>query len=360
MKFLLAILAALALFAAPTPAATPAATPAVAALGDCATCGKHIYFGERCVSCIVAAKRAAHSHPCSVCDKPILVGERCAACAMAAAKQKLAHPCVDCGTTIHLGTRCTSCSAAHFKHEFQGALGRAKAAGAALGKDAQLRLAALLEPSEEAQKEHAKAIEKAESGWLARTSAWTAELAKDGGSKVTAAAGGLDRHASVALGAALEVAAAVENKKRDLAESAFDRVFSIPVKTELGLTSLGDLATQKLVASVPAVKGTDLVEDPAAVLTALILVDPMAFLMDFELVPDESGPLTIVDAIAKKSASDPATALACLTLVEATRKLQRGEDLTRSLRDISRALEVLAPVEQVLAPARALSASDDE
>lgn len=346
MKLLAPALVALLFFfqAAPALGAAPApGAPRAAALGDCATCGKHIYFGERCVSCIVAAKRAAHSHPCAACRKPILVGERCAACAMAAAKEKLAHPCADCGATIHLGTRCASCSAAHFKREFSAALGRARATGAALGEGAEERLEALFAPSREARQAHDKAVATQAASWLERARRWTAELAKDGGSRVTAAAGQADRHASIALGAALEVAAAVEDKKRDLATAAFDRVFALPVKTELGVTSLGDLATATLIAGVPEVRDTDLVEDPAAVLTALILVDPMAFLMDFELVPDESGPLTIVDAIAKKSATDPATALACLTLVEATRKLQRGEDLTRSLRDISRALEVLAP-----------------
>jgi hypothetical protein len=348
MKFLLAALMALVALAPPPLAAPACAAPVApggAPLGDCATCGKHIYFGERCVSCILAEKRSANSHPCADCAEPILIGERCASCALKKAEAHFAHPCADCGTTIHLGSLCASCAAAHFKKKFAGAVARAKTAGVALGKDAEKRLAALFDADDEAQAQEAAAIAKTEASWLARSKSWLEARAEDGGKQVTAAAGELDKHASIALGAALEIASKVEGKKRDLAEAGFDKVLSLPVKSELGWVSLGDLAAAKMVANVPAMEGTDLVDDPAAVLAALIVLDPMTFLMDLELVPDEDGPLTIMDAFAAKSTSDPKTALACLTLIEATRRLRRGEDITRSLRDISRSLEILAPPE---------------
>lgn len=347
MKIVLA-LALLAAFPGATRAVRASSAPlepvsALTALGDCQLCGKHIYFGETCVTCILASKRAERSHPCGTCEKPILFGEHCAACALLRVKANLAHPCLSCEQTIYVGKRCRTCAAAHFQQGLSGALERATAAGSKLGADAEARLRALFPKDEAARAAEVQAIETQEASWLGRATEWT----KSTGASIAEGVTDLDaqRRAGMAVGAALEVAASIEATKLRLAEAGIGRALELPVKSELGWTSLGDLATAKLLASAPALAGTDLAEDPAAVLAAFVVVDPLAFVMDLELVPGEDGPMTVLDALAAKSTTDPTAAVACLSILEATRRLQRGEDITRSLRDISRALEVLAPEE---------------
>ena len=352
MKIALA-LALLAAFPAATRAKSASTAPlepapTVATLGECQACGKHIYFGETCVSCILASKHVERSHPCESCEKPILFGEHCAGCALLRAKANFAHPCSSCESTIYVGKRCPACATSHFQQGLRGALERATAAGSRLGAGAQARLRALFPEDEELRAAELQAIETQEASWLGRAKEWT----KSTGASIAEDVTDLEvrRRAGMAVGAALEVAASVEATKRRLAEAGIGRALELPVKSELGWTSLGDLATAKLLALAPALVGTDLAEDPAAVLAAFVVVDPLAFVMDLELVPSENGPLTILDALAAKSTTDPTAAVACLSILEATRRLQRGEDITRSLRDISRALEVLAPEDGGLAP----------
>jgi hypothetical protein len=151
------------------------------------------------------------------------------------------------------------------------------------------------------------------------------------------------RRAAQAVGAAVEIATAVEDKKRDLAHAGAQRVARIPVHSDLGWTTLGDLAHVALVRHAPALEGTDLAEDPAAVLAALVVGDHLHFLLDLQLVPTPDGPVSIVDALQQSSGVDPEVVVACVTVLEAVRKLRRGEDVTRSLRDLSRGLEMLSP-----------------
>lgn len=326
---------------------------------DCATCGKHIYFGERCLTCHIAAKRQQLAHPCETCATSILVGNQCASCALSKLKGKLAHDCADCGTTVHVGRRCNACAANHMQGQLAKLLSQTGAAGSQLGQNTARRLQDLKSflpgaPDHEltltettARAKEVKAVEAAQGSWLKRAQTWADEfdpkqpLPMGAGSVVA-----IRRRANMALGVALEVAESVETTKRELAQAGMHKALQLPVKSEAGWTSLGDLATAKLLIAAPELAGTDLIKNPDAVLAALVIADPMAFLMDFELVPAADGKaLSIVDALAEKSSGDPKTSLACLTLIEATRKLRRGEDVTRSVHDISRALQILLPTD---------------
>ena len=129
MAILRILLFALVLLAPAGLAAVPTAAPAVAsspALGDCADCGKRIFFGERCLTCIVAEKRRAKEHPCVDCEETILFGERCAGCSLVRGRARLAealaHPCADCETEIHLGLRCRPCAGANLDRRLSGLL----------------------------------------------------------------------------------------------------------------------------------------------------------------------------------------------------------------------------------------------
>jgi hypothetical protein len=116
----------------------------------------------------------------------------------------------------------------------------------------------------------------------------------------------------------------------------------VPVHTELGWTSLSDLATFKLLEVAPEMEGTALAEDPAAVLASLVVADHMYLLMDLKLVATEEGPMSIVNYLAHKGSQDPVKTLAATTALVSVRKIRAGQDLSRSIRDLARSIEVLS------------------
>lgn len=354
----------------------------------CASCGKSILFGERCATCVVK-ERLPDKRACDSCEREIRVGSTCTRCLVAKLDAKLTRTCVDCEESVRIGTRCTACAAKHWKArldqtrarltELQGELGAdlggrlerglalldvtaAEASddatsdtpGATPGEPADA-MPQPFDPAALARDAEARKIADAEAGWRERALAFAKAQAESAGD-AAAAAGRLAEHlaladrAAVALGAALEVADSVETTKEALATAGIQRTLDLTLPSPAGPVTLGDLATARLLSALPELAGTDLAEDPAAVLAALVVMDPLAFLMDFELVPAEGGPLTITEALAARGSQDPETALAVITLVEATGRLKRGENPTRALRDISRCLEILVPEEAAGAP----------
>ena len=113
MKQAIQILFAVLLMLVPASGAhTAPPTPRLVAptADDCASCGKTIYFGERCLTCIATEAKANRSHPCATCEKPILFGDNCAICTFDNAKQGLAHKCTTCDEVIYLGSTCAACT----------------------------------------------------------------------------------------------------------------------------------------------------------------------------------------------------------------------------------------------------------
>ncbi|MDE0895352.1 MAG: hypothetical protein OSB10_02075, partial [Planctomycetota bacterium] len=98
-------------FGAPEARALESSDSALVHADSCASCGKKIYFGERCLTCIAKETKADHSRPCEVCDKAILFGSLCTRCTYDKATSELAHKCLGCENTIYLGTTCASCTA---------------------------------------------------------------------------------------------------------------------------------------------------------------------------------------------------------------------------------------------------------
>lgn len=307
---------------------------------------------------------------CTTCGKRVFFRETCAKCVLAKLDAKLAHACVDCETKIRLGTRCTTCAAKHWKARFDQTKARLLELGDGLGADLGGRLKAGLwrldvtandaesedapqapdegpppTPEERAAalaRAEARAIAAAETSWIARAKAF-AKLPDSAALAGLTERLDLGGRAVVALGAALEVADSVETTKAKLAAAGIQRALDLPVRTDAGTESLGDLASAQLLAALPELAGTDLAKDPAAVLAAVIVMDPLAFLMDFQLVPSPGEPQSIMAALAERGDQDPAFALATVTLIEAVADLKRGQNVTRALRDISRALDILVP-----------------
>ena len=380
--------------AAPAWSGTNAAQPeshraAPVLVGDCVACGKSIYFGERCATCIVKSK--LQNQTCTDCDKRILVGERCAMCLLRHVDQGLQHACLDCETTIRVGQRCTSCAAKHLRSRFGQTKARLKAMGARLETSLGARLNSALsrvaltaddapsaepgpsatdanpaDPERDASEAadalettqtaaaEAEAIQATETSWRERALAFGQAQKERAALGLAAGADGfgalaerldLGGRSVIALGAALEVAESIETTKAQLAEAGIERALAISVASDLGETTLGDLAKVQLLRALPELEGTALANDPAAVFAALIVMDPLGFTMDLELVPTEAGPVSIMEALATRGEEDPTMTFAAITLLESIADLKRGQNVTRAMRDISRALDVLVPSE---------------
>lgn len=331
-------------------AAGPAPEPAPAVADACATCGKRIWFGERCLTCVVDAERTARERPCADCEEPILVGERCAGCALARRKAQLTealeHPCADCEEPILLGSRCRSCAAADLERRL-GALvvaGRTGAAtAAAMAPAVRERLAAALGLGQD--DEASAAAAEAERGALARSVATAEAWLEADGAALRDDLVDLGEDGLAAVGRALEVASGLHRAKRELAKRGFDGLGRIPVESELGRTSLEDLARTRLLEAAPGLAGSELTEDPAAVLAAMLALDHLYVLTELQLVegPEGEAPRTLLEALEATSGTDPTATLAVVTILESVRKLREGEDLTRALHDIERSLLLLNP-----------------
>ncbi|MDF1800715.1 MAG: hypothetical protein P1V81_16185 [Planctomycetota bacterium] len=335
-----------------------AASSVAAALGDCATCGKHIYFGERCLTCIAEAKRSESSHPCLDCEDTILFGERCASCSIQHNRERLtsalAHPCRDCEAEILFGSRCRSCTGKDLDRRLASLVDLGKDGleqGLRLAPAAKARLDALLgRDRTEAERAADAATEAAALERFTRTAqAWATSgmsVAVAGGAEAKGVLADLGERPIAAIGSAIETVAGIQRAKKALTHRGLDRLGRIPVTSELGRTSLEDLASAKLLEAAPGLAGSELIDDPAAALAALITLDHLYFITDLQLVEAEvegAAPLTVLEALEAKSGTDPSATLACLTILESVRKVRRGEDLTRSLYDIQRALELLNP-----------------
>jgi len=359
----------------------------------CASCGKRIFFGKRCATCLV--KERLPDKACSACGDDVLIGSLCAPCRVSALDARLQRECLDCDRTTRLGPRCVRCAAAHVTAGFGAMSARVQAFAAGLDDELGARLTTGLEqlgvraedarpldsgapserpltPAEARAQAEAEAIAAAEASWRKRALEFAqarVEAAGEGASELAqqsrslakriAAPGSLGDRTAIAIGAALEVADTIETTKATVAAAGIRRALDVPVQSALGELTLGDLATAKLLDAAPELAGTDLAEDPAAVLAAVIVLDPLGFLMDLELVPTDTEPVSVMEALAARGSEHPERTVAAITLIEAVASLRRGENVTRSLRDLGRSLEVLAPA-PTEAPAPDASTGTDD
>jgi hypothetical protein len=340
-------------FGAPKARALGSSDSALVYADGCASCGKKIYFGERCLTCIAKETKADHSRPCEVCDKAILFGSLCTRCTYDKATSELAHKCLGCENTIYLGTTCASCTAGRLERS----LGVLVAKGEQLTPLAKEELDRLLAGLQEKAKNPVELSEggkaranlaaedaKATGLAFAKYASAAADYAKKSGRAIgeTAADLELKQRAATIVGAAVETARVLEATKRRVATRSFQALGKIPVHTELGWTSLSGLAQYKLLEVAPEMAGTALAEDPAAVLAALVVADHMYVMMDLNLVATEGEPISIMEFLALRGTQSPTRALAAATALVSIRRIRAGEELSKSIRDLSRAIEVLA------------------
>jgi hypothetical protein len=340
--------------------ARPAAIATMEVAGDCSSCGKSIYFGERCMTCISKEAKASHSHACEGCEKGIFFGSFCAMCTFTRAKDGMAHGCETCDAVIYLGSTCASCTAGRMQKRVNLLL----SIGSVLAPVAKAELDRLLAELEQefagdgqaggepdSRTAQAKADVTATLAAFKGYGAAAAKYTKETGIAIAEKTADLKvkERAATVVGVAVETARVLETTKRTLAVGAFATLGAVPVHTELGWTSLSDLATFKLLEIAPEMKDTDLAKDPAAVLASLVVADHMYLLMDLKLVATEEGPLSIMDFLATKGDTNSAKKLAATTALVSIRRIRSGEALSKSVRDLARAIEVLAePLESTL------------
>lgn len=124
-----------------------------------------------------------------------------------------------------------------------------------------------------------------------------------------------------AIGTIIEVRRQLKGKQQERTYMALTLAFKLPVQTGTGTSTLGDLARDRLVQRFPCLDGTDITEDPAGPITALLINDRKYFLTEFQIVKSGHEYVSITKAIGRSSSFDTDKAMKCLDLMEATEGL---------------------------------------
>jgi len=126
------------------------------------------------------------------------------------------------------------------------------------------------------------------------------------------------------IGTILEVRRQIKEKQKEGTYLVIKGALSLPVRTGSGTSTLGDLAKDRLVQRFPALEGTDIVEDPAAPITALVTSDRAYFLKDMAIVKSGGEHVSVIEAIGRSSSFDTDKAIKCLELMEATESISNA------------------------------------
>ena len=274
--------------------------------------------------------------------------------------------CSECGKTIHLGTKCATCQAKGARKKWQETKPKLQKSADRVkqkweGAKPKLRDAA--QSAREKAKEYAPKIRDAArktseriraygpklkdaaartkqkwedlkpqiqdarlraSDWYGKhkdaISARSKDAIRQYGPKISAAIRDPEnrRKAFETVGTVLEVRRQLKATQRETTRRALDLAFKLPVRTRSGEMTLGDLAKDRLVGRFPVLEGTDIVEDPAGPLTALITSDKRYFLTEFRFVKSGGERVSVVQAARNSSAFNTDKAMRCLDLMEAT------------------------------------------
>ncbi len=150
------------------------------------------------------------------------------------------------------------------------------------------------------------------------------------------------RKAFEALGTVMEVRRQLKQQQRDSTYRALTFASKLPVRTSSGISTLGELAKERLVSRFPGLEGTDIAEDPAAPITALLTSDRKYFLTKCKVVKSGNGYVSITKAISLSSSFDTDKAMKYLELMEATESVSNAVSTGEgSLDAIERTMSVM-------------------
>ncbi len=316
----------------------------------CSECGKVIHLGTKCASCKAknardATRRAterakekwqSRERACSECGKTIHFGQACATCKAKKLKTVVrdtaekgkqawgekAHPCERCGKTIHIGKLCLKCQ----------------------GMRARTTWNDKIKPR--AQEARQRAGE-----WYNQNKKRMAVLAQDAkqkyGPRIVVAIRDPENREKVyrAVGAYLEVRRQMKAAKRKAIYHSLEVAFELPIRTKSGTVTLGGMAKKHLSRRIPGIERTGIMEDPAALGTAMITLDRKWFLTEAPLVSMKGRHVSVADAIASSSRFDKEQAMDCLAVINAVESvsiaINTGEGAGDAMQDTVRAIQAV-------------------
>jgi len=134
----------------------------------------------------------------------------------------------------------------------------------------------------------------------------------------------VQRQAIEALDAAIVLRQQWKDAEREMVYSGLKTVGGMTIQTKNGRMTVEDACRQRIVERFPALVGTDVVNDPALVVTAVVTKDREYFVREMKIVPVQGGSVSLVEAIDRTTAFNASKTLAVLDLLEATENLQQA------------------------------------
>ena len=151
------------------------------------------------------------------------------------------------------------------------------------------------------------------------------------------------RKATEALGAVMVFRRQIKEIKKKVVYKGVSLLSAIPVSTNDGNMTLGELAVFRLSEKYPGLRDTGMFDDPVAAMTAVICKDTKYFLNDAKLVNIDGGNVSVYRAIRGSSAISSSDIIKYLKVVEAASdvvySLSTGEDGIEALSSVASAIE---------------------
>jgi len=153
------------------------------------------------------------------------------------------------------------------------------------------------------------------------------------------------REASEAIGAMMEIRRQIKETKREGTYRGLTLLASVPVETRYGQTTMGEMATSRLLERYPSLRETNLCDDPAATMTAVICRDRKYFVNEVRLIKHNGNRVSINEAIKSSSPFDGSKAIQYLAILEAAEDVghcvSTGEDGLEALGSFATAIEAV-------------------
>jgi hypothetical protein len=145
-----------------------------------------------------------------------------------------------------------------------------------------------------------------------------------------------------AIQTAIEIRDNASESKRQITYAALKSIGRLSVSTPDGPRTLEDLARQRIIEQVPALAGSDVVEEPATVVAALLISDREYFLHKMKIVQVDGRFVSIADALESRTGLDPATTRDLLAVAAAADALAKGEDILSNIDTLRTHLDQVA------------------
>lgn len=259
---------------------------------QCSRCGKRIWFGKTCLTCKAKSTRSKLQKT----GKTI--------------KEKISeerHACSGCGKSTLSRGRCLSCNTVSISKKSKKFIHEAK--------ETTRRTSRWI--GEKARSPEVKRLlEKAKNHRERITKQYLPAISKRIKDPTTR------RRITKSIRMAAEVHARYSAFKKDATYKSVKVAGNLKFPTKNGSTSLFDFSRKHLLKSAPELAGTDLINDPAAVITGLISADRDYFLNELKMIKTANGYVSITDKLKSGNAE---TLLDIINVIDAVDDLSKGD-----------------------------------